>query len=129
VLAPTSAQFEVLRAQGGFEDEEIEIDLRRGGRQMREGIGDARGWDVGLRSIYRRGAFNYLVQPCLRHVGSASARDVLDDLNRSEDEGYGSMLVDIGFLVGFVKFISYGDNDGDDDGDGRSSCMRLFVLF
>lgn len=92
---------------------------------MREGIGDARGWDVGLRSIYRRGAFNYLVQPCLGHVGCASARDVLDDLNGSEDECYGSMLVDIGFLVGFVKFISYGDgdgdNDGDDDGDGRSS--------
>lgn len=125
MLAATGAQFEVLGAQGGFEDEEVEVDLRRGGGQMREGIGDAGGWDVGLRNIYRGSAFHYLVQPCFGHVGRAAAPEVLGDLNRSGMDGcYKSIAGCIERRMWFVK-LNVMRCDGDGDGDEDSDAMPM----
>jgi hypothetical protein len=39
MLSSAGTQLEPLRSEGGFEDEEVEVDLRRGGWEVRERVG------------------------------------------------------------------------------------------
>lgn len=79
VLAAASAESQVLRAHGGFEDEEIEVDLRRRGREQRGWVLKASGrfimltgglGDLGRGDRGRRRAFDDLVELGLGHLSS-----------------------------------------------------------
>jgi hypothetical protein len=55
VLSSSGAQLKPLRSQGGFEDEKVEVYLRRRGWKIRERVGETGGgFDFGDWGCWRR---------------------------------------------------------------------------